>query len=226
MKIKPRLKCNLIFINLDNLFVSDSDKYMLRVNTDDFPALSSRHSRGLTFFIKGFGCFFSVLIFVFAVFTGIMVFTEISITPGLEILLIGICLLLLLFFGWLILSSLRKGQENNYTRLVVDNKGINYYNDDVCINKLYYDDLRHIPNTKGYDVFLNDPGEDGPYYLLFYIIDPTTGKFKIGSIDFNARTVIINSNKIHRHFIKGIQFYRPDLKIAPGVLDLYQVEKI
>lgn len=206
--------------------MADSDKFMHSINTENFPELSSRHSRGLTFFIKGFGWFFSLFILVFAVFTGVMVFTEISITPGLEILLIGICLLLLLLFGWLILSFLRKGQENNFTRLVVDNQGIHYYNETECINKLHYDDLRHIPNTKGYDVFLNDPGEDGPYYLLFYIIDPTTGKFKIGSIDFNAQNVITNSNKINRHFIKGIQLFRSDLKIAPGVLDLYRVEKI
>ncbi|OJV52464.1 MAG: hypothetical protein BGO31_07380 [Bacteroidetes bacterium 43-16] len=195
------------------------------INTDNFPALSSRHSRGLTFFIKGFGWFFSVFIFVCAIVTAIMVFSKKSFTPGVEILQIGICLLLLLLFGWLILFSLRKSQKNNFTRLVVDINGICYYNDTGCIKKMLFVDLKSGPDTDYYDVFLNDPGEDGPYYLLFYLIDSTTGKLKIGSVDFNTQTVIINSNKIHRHFIKGIQLFRPDLRIAPGVLDLYRIEK-
>lgn len=226
MTINLKLISNLIFINLYNLCVADGDKFMLTIHTNNFPELSSRHSRGLTFFIKGFGWFFSVFIVVFAVFTGIMVFTEKSIPPGLELLLIGVCLLLMLLFGWLITSSLRKSMNNGFTHLVVDINGINYYNNTVCIKRLQYDDLQNIPNTKGYDVFLNEPGEDGPFYLLFYIKDTTTGKFKIGSLDFNTNTVITNSNKINKHFVKGIELFRPDLKIAPGVLDLYGLKKL
>ncbi|MFD2555040.1 hypothetical protein [Sphingobacterium tabacisoli] len=191
---------------------------------DNFPELSSRHSLGLTHFIKGFGWVFSVFVIVFAVFAGILVFAKSPITIGFKIPLVGLCILLLLFFGRLIISSLQKGNESTIVQITVDKCGVNYFEDGVRIRTLYYEDLKESPESGGYDVFLDDTGEGGPYYLLFYVVDPTSGNLKMRSLDLNSKSVILNGNKLSRHFVMGILLFRPDLKIAPGVLDLYRVE--
>lgn len=192
----------------------------------NFPEITSRHSRGFTLLIKGFGWFFSVLIILCAAIMVILVFKERAITSGFEILLLALGLLLLLFFGRLIISSLLKGPDSKVTRIAVDKNGINYYHGSELVRRLNYDDLKPCPDGEKYDVFLTDIGEGSPYYLYVYFPDSISGKYRLKCPDLDSQTVITNGNQLKRHFVTGIMIFRPDLKIAPGVLDLYRLEKI
>lgn len=153
----------------------------------------------------------------------ILIFNSRDISIGLKLGMLVITLLLVWFFGWLMVT-MRKKPKSNVTKITVDKNGINYYNDTALIKTLSYYDLKIRPQDEKYDVFLNEPGDEGPFLLCFYVLDPESGKLLINTPVFDSRVVATNSNQLTRHFITGILHFRPDLKIEPGVLNLYRLE--
>ena len=110
------------------------------------------------------------------------------------------------------------------TKITIAKNGINYYNDIELIKTLNYDDLKIRPQNEKYDVFLGEMGEGGPFLLNFYVLDPESGTLMRECAVLDSDAVITNSNQLIRHFVTGILYFRPDLKIEPGVLNLYQLE--
>lgn len=133
--------------------------------------------------------------------------------------------LLVWFFAWLMIT-MRKKTKSNATKITIDKNGINYYSGIKLIRTLNYNDLKICPQNEKYDVFLSDLGEGSPFLLNFYVLDSESGKLRRKHPDFDAGVVITNSNQLTRHFITGILYFRPDLKIEPGVLNLYKLEGV
>jgi hypothetical protein len=151
----------------------------------------------------------------------ILVFNSGHISIGLKIGMLVLTLLLVWFFGWLMVT-MRKKTKSNVTKITIDKNGINYYRDIELIKTLNFDDLKTRPQNEKYDVFLSELGEDGPFLLNFYVLDAESGGLLRKQPDFDSDVVITNSNQLTRHFVTGILNFRPDLKIEPGVLNLYQ----
>jgi hypothetical protein len=61
--------------------------------------------------------------------------------------------------------------------------------------------------------------------LCFYVFDDAVEKVVMKAFFIEGDVVITNGNSLKEHFIKGIIMFRPDLKIAPGVLDLYNLKR-
>jgi hypothetical protein len=191
----------------------------------NFPEITSGHSRVFTSFIKGFGWLMSVFVPVAWIGSTILVFNSRHISIGLKIGMLVLSLLLVWFFGWLMVT-MRKKTKSNVAKITIDKNGINYYNDVELIKTLNYDDLKSRPQNEKYDVFLSEFGEGGPFMLNFYVLDPESGRLLRKQPVFDSDAVITNSNQLTRHFVTGILYFRPDLKIEPGVLNLYQLERV
>lgn len=192
---------------------------------NDFPEITSSHSQVFTSFIKGFGWLMSVFVPVAMIGSTILVFNSRHISIGLKIGMLVLTLLLVWFFGWLMVT-MRKKKKSNVTKITIDKNGINYYSDIELIKTLNYDDLKTRPQNEKYDVFLSEFGEGGPFLLNFYVFDAESGSLLKKQPDFDSDVVITNGNQLTRHFVTGILYFRPDLKIEPGVLNLYQLESL
>ncbi|MDB4924535.1 hypothetical protein [Mucilaginibacter sp.] len=190
---------------------------------NNFPEITSRHSHVLTSFIKGFGWLMSVFVPIALIGMTILIFNSRHISISLKIGMLVLSLLLVWFFGWLMVT-MRKKTKSNVTKITIDKNGINYYNDIELIKTLNYDDLKIRPQNEKYDVFLSELGEDGPFILNFYVLDSESDRLLRKDPVFDSEAVITNSNQLTRHFVTGILYFRPDLKIEPGVLNLYQLE--
>ena len=190
---------------------------------NNFPEITSRHSHVFTSFIKGFGWLMSVFVPIAWIGSTILVFNSRHISISLKIGMLVLSLLLVWFFGWLMVM-MRKKTKSNVTKITIDKNGINYYNDIELIETLNYDDLKIRPQNEKYDVFLSELGEDGPFILNFYVLDSESGRLLRKYPVFDSDVVITNNNQLTRHFVTGILYFRPDLKIEPGVLNLYQLE--
>jgi len=167
----------------------------------------------------------SVFVPIAMIGSTILVFNSRHISIGLKIGMLVLTLLLVWFFGWLMVT-MRKKKKSNVTKITIDKNGINYYSDIELIKTLNYDDLKTHPQTEKYDVFLSEFGEGGPFLLNFYVLDAESGRLLKKQPDFDSDVVITNSNLLIRHFVTGILYFRPDLKIEPGVLNLYQLESV
>lgn len=190
---------------------------------NNFPQITSRHSHGLTLFIKGFGWLMSVFVPIALIGLTILVFNSRHISISLKIGMLVLSLLVVCFFGRLMLT-MRKKTKSNVTKITIDKNGINYYNDTELIKTLNYHELKIRPQNEKYDVFLSEFGEDGPFILNFFVLDSESGRLLRKCPDFDSDAVITNSNQLTRHFVTGILYFRPDLNIAPGVLNLYKLE--
>lgn len=165
----------------------------------------------------------SVYVPIALIVSTIVVFNSRHSSISLKIGILVLSLPLVWFFGWLMVTE-RKKTKSNVTKITVDKKGINYYNDIELIKTLNYDDLKIRPQNEKYDVFLSELGEEGPFILNFYVLDSESGRLLRKDPAFDSDVVITNSNQLTRHFVTGILYFRPDLKIEPGVLNLYQLE--
>jgi len=74
----------------------------------------------------------------------ILVFNSRHISISLKIGMLVLSLLLVWFFGWLMVT-MRKKTKSNVTKITIDKNGINYYNDIELIKTLNYDDLKIRP---------------------------------------------------------------------------------
>lgn len=190
---------------------------------NNFPEITSRHSHALTSFVNGFGWLMSVFVPIALIVMTILVFNSRHISISLKIGVLVLSLLLVWFFGWLMVT-MRKKAKSNVTKITIDKNGINYYNEIELIKTLNYDDLKTRPQNEKYDVFLSEFGEGGPFILNFYVLDSESGSLLRKYPAFDSNAVITNSNQLTRHFVTGILYFRPDLTIEPGVLNLYQLE--
>lgn len=138
------------------------------------------------------------------------------------LLIAGIILILLSFF--LILYMI-KGRKKDYRRVVADEKGMSMYDaENKLISSFLYADL--CPSNDKYFSDVSSRTGYQPYFthsLLVFKHDKS-GKTVISPISFNHNYYSFkNKYELYRHFLTGIQIFRPDLTISSRTLEEYRL---
>ncbi|MDR6920529.1 hypothetical protein [Chryseobacterium sp. 2987] len=136
------------------------------------------------------------------------------------LLIAGIVLIAVSVF---LIIYMTKGRKNDYHRVVVDEKGIGMYNvENRLISSLQYSDL-----CSSNDRYLSDVSSRTgyqPYFthsLLVFKYDKSGGTV-MSQISFNNNYYSFkNKYELYRHFLLGVQTFRPDLKINSRTLEEY-----
>lgn len=110
-------------------------------------------------------------------------------------------------------------------KAVVDEKGATFYNtQNTIIETILYSDLQPAKNPYD-DVYVRNTQtvKYGKTTLQIYQKN-IAGEIIPYTVDFNVELVILsNQYDLYRHFLKGIQHFRPDLKISPQTIEQYNL---
>ncbi|MFN1216354.1 hypothetical protein ACKW6Q_05135 [Chryseobacterium kwangjuense] len=139
----------------------------------------------------------------------------------IKILIVVLTIFIIWLVGWLLMKQRKEKTGRKITQIVVDNEGIHDYSDQDLVRSLKYSELMSDPENGKYDIFIPRDQTDADYTVCFYVFDDALNTVKLKAFTLNIDHVITNGNELRKHFIKGILMFRPDLKIAPGVFDLY-----
>lgn len=142
---------------------------------------------------------------------------------GTFFVLIFALLLLAFCFVAMIMSLIHRKKEHIRTA-VIDQQGVTFYsNSGHIINTISYHDLQPVKNGS-YDTYIYSTGVKYPKtYLNIYLKNPS-GETTMTHIDFNFEYVILsNQFEMYRQFLRGIQCFRPDLRINPQTIEQYRL---
>lgn len=198
----------------------------MRYTKENFPEITSTHSKHWTSFIKGLGMFFSALVPVATIILAFAAVSSEALPVIAKIFLIILAISVLCFFGWLIRAML-KTPKAKITHITIGKNGIRHYAGGELVQSLSYDELLPNPDQGKHDVFLHYPydNDDFSMELFIYGLNRTSNTPERSIVSLDAQYVITNGNLLKRHFIKGIMIFRPDLKIAPYVINLYGLKE-
>lgn len=116
-------------------------------------------------------------------------------------------------------------RKNKITKVIVDQNGLQHYDNEIVIESLTFKSLSPNPDPKNYDVVLSE-GEDVSLDICVYYFDNATNTIIYKAIIFNTPFSIRNAKELQRHFIKGVLKFRSDLKVSPRVLDLLNLNNL
>lgn len=189
--------------------------------SNSFLPIESKTSKGFTLLIKMIGRSFLILTPLSVIVMAISVFIAKEISVEIKIVLITLFIAILCFCIWMLFQ---KNEKNMTTHIIVDEKGIHHYCNRDIVCSITYAELHSNPELGKYDVLLTEYDESAPS-LCIHSFEPELKKATRKTVNLNIDTVITNGNLLLKNFVKGILIFRPDLKIAPNVLDLYQLEE-
>ncbi|MBB6331741.1 hypothetical protein HNP24_002691 [Chryseobacterium sediminis] len=150
----------------------------------------------------------------------ISVFNAKEISVEIRVVLIALFMAILCFCVWMLFQ---KNKKSMTTHIIVDEKGLHHYCNRDILYSITYAELHPNPETEKYDVLLTEYDESAPS-LCIHFFEPALKQATRKTVNLNIDKVITNGNSLLKNFVKGILIFRPDLKIAPNVLDLYQLE--
>lgn len=188
---------------------------------NSFSPIESKISKRLTLLIKMMGKSFLIITPLAIIIMAILVFNAKEIIIEIKIILIAFFTAIVSLFAWLITQ---KNPTNTTTHIIVDEKGLHHYCNLEILNSIPYADLHANPENGEYDVFLTEYNESSPS-LSIYLFEPVLKKITSMSVNLEIDQVITNGNLLLKNFVKGILIFRPDLKIAPSVLNLFRLEE-
>jgi hypothetical protein len=143
----------------------------------------------------------------------------------LKILIIVVLILIIAFFVWLLLMQSQEKPGKKITQVVIDRQGVHDYSDQDLVRTLKYSELMPNPENGEYDILIPKDQNDTDITVCFYLFDDVLNKIRLQEFRLNVDDMIINGKSLKKHFLKGIIIFRPDLKIDPGVFDLYGLER-
>ncbi|MFZ4927686.1 hypothetical protein [Chryseobacterium sp. Mn2064] len=194
--------------------------------TEKFPAIESKANRPLTYFFLGmiWLAIIAILAVIGFVFENIYDHFRYYIKNDLVIfILFVLALLLLLFCCIALIMSVTFRKKQKPRRVIVDEKGATFYNNrNSIIETILYRDLQSAKNQSD-DVYVyNTQSVRYPKTTLRIYLKDTKGEIIFTSVDFNFEMTILNNQyDLYRHFLKGVQQFRPDLKISQQTIDQY-----
>jgi len=191
---------------------------------NQFPAIDSKTSKGWTLAIKVFFSIFTVLIPLMMILMAWLTLAS-KIKFEIKFLIVVLAIFVIGLFVWLLRVQIRKKTTTKIIRATVDKTGIHYYSNKGLVKSVRYNQLMPNPENGKYDVFIPLDQTDTIMDLCFYVFDDAVEKVVMKAFFIEGDVVITNGNSLKEHFIKGIIMFRPDLKIAPGVLDLYNLKR-
>ncbi|EJL72429.1 hypothetical protein [Chryseobacterium populi] len=188
---------------------------------NSFSPVESKASEGLTLFIKMIGISLLIITPLSIIIMAIPVFNTKEISTELKIILLSLFTIIASFFAWLIIQ---KKQKNTTTHIIADEKGLHHYCNRNILHSITFTDLNPNPENGKYDVFLTEYEESAPC-LCVYLFEQTLNKSTYKTVNLDIDVVITNGNLLLKNFVKGILIFRPDLKVAPNVLNLFRLEE-
>jgi len=191
---------------------------------NQFPAIDSKTSKGWTLAIKVFFSVFVVLTPLIMILMAWLTLASGNIQIEIKILVVVLAILVIGLFVWLLMVQIRTKSTTKIIRATVDKTGIHHYSNQGLVKSIQYNQLMPNPENGEYDIFIYLDQSDTDMDLCFYVFDDAANKVVRKALFLEGDFVITNGNLLKKHFIKGISMFRPDLKIAPGVLDLYKLE--
>jgi hypothetical protein len=196
--------------------------------TEKFQAIESKINKPVTYFFMGIIWIAIILIIVIIgvifghIYNHFRQYLEND--PGIFFTLI-IALLLLIFCAIALIMALTYRKKQRIRKAVVDEKGVTFYNNqNTIIDTLLYEELQSTQSSSD-DVFVlnTQTVKYGKTTLQIYRKD-RTGKIIQAPVDLNLQLVIVsNQYELYRHFLKGIQHFRPDLKISLQTIEQYNL---
>ncbi|MDR6370680.1 hypothetical protein J2795_002392 [Chryseobacterium bernardetii] len=196
--------------------------------TEKFQAIESKINKPVTYFLMGIIWIAIILIIVVIgvifghIYNHFRQYLEND--PGIFFTLI-IALLLLIFCAIALIMALTYRKKQRIRKAVVDEKGVTFYNNqNTIIDTLLYEELQSTQSSSD-DVFVlnTQTVKYGKTTLQIYQKD-RTGKIIQAPVDLNLQLVIVsNQYELYRHFLKGIQHFRPDLKISLQTIEQYNL---
>ena len=189
---------------------------------NQFPTIHAKISKTWTWVIKTIFGFAGIFIPISMVAMSVTAINSTKISLGITIFLIILTVLVIAFFVWLFITEMRKNKLEKITNVIIDHKGIHYFHKQNIVQSVLYTSLALNPDNDKDDVFVwvGDETNDG---LRYYIDDEASKKVVMRGYFLECEFVIVNGNSLKRHFIKGIQTFRPDLKIDPRVFGFFWV---
>ncbi|PIF47014.1 hypothetical protein CLU96_4060 [Chryseobacterium sp. 52] len=193
---------------------------------NQFPTIHSKISKGWTLVIRIIGLIFAVLIPLMMILMAVITLDSKEINVEIKFLFVVLAVLVIGLFVWLWMIHIREKSTEKIMGTTVDKTGIHYYNNQGLVKSIHYSKL--MPNSENgkYDIFIKLDQTDTDMDLSFYVFDDVADKTVRKALLIEGDFVITNGNSLKKHFIKGIIFFRPDLKISPGVLDLYKLTEV
>jgi hypothetical protein len=196
--------------------------------TEKFQAIESKINKPVTYFLMGIIWIAIILIIVVIgvifghIYNHFRQYLEND--PGIFFTLI-IALLLLIFCAIALIMALTYRKKQRIRKAVVDEKGVTFYNNqNTIIDTLLYEELQSTQSSSD-DVFVlnTQTVKYGKTTLQIYRKD-RAGKIIQAPVDLNLQLVIVsNQYELYRHFLKGIQHFRPDLKISLQTIEQYNL---
>lgn len=188
--------------------------------SNSFHPIESKTSKRLSLLIKVVGRSFLIMASLFIIIMAISVFNAKEISVEIRVVLIALFMAILCFCVWMLFQ---KNKKSMTTHIIVDEKGLHHYCNRDILYSITYAELHPNPETEKYDVLLTEYDESAPS-LCIHFFEPALKQATRKTVNLNIDKVITNGNSLLKNFVKGILIFRPDLKIAPNVLDLYQLE--
>jgi hypothetical protein len=196
--------------------------------TEKFQITESKINKPITYFLMGIMWIAVILIITVIGFVFDLIYNNFRqyLEHDLGIfftLLIAQILLIFCCIALIMVLTYRKKQK--IRKAVVDQEGVIFYNNrNVIIETILYKDLQPGQNSSN-DVHVYDtqPVKHGKTTLQVYLKNKA-GEIVPTTIDFNFELLILNNKyDLYRQFLKGVQHFRPDLKISLQTIEQYNL---
>lgn len=196
--------------------------------TEKFQTIESKINKPITYFLMGIIWIAVILIMVVIGVVFDLIYNNfrqyLENDPGIFFTLL-IAQLLLIFCCIALIVALTYRKKEKARKVLVDERGITFYNNqNTIIEAILYIDLQPAKNPSD-DVYVRNTQtvKYGKTTLQIYVKNKT-GEIVASSVDFNFELVILsNQYDLYRHFLKGIQHFRPDLKISMQTIEQYNL---
>ncbi|MDR4890980.1 MULTISPECIES: hypothetical protein [unclassified Chryseobacterium] len=196
--------------------------------TEKFQTIESKINKPITYFLMGIIWIAVILIMVVIGVVFDLIYNNfrqyLENDPGIFFTLL-IAQLLLIFCCIALIVALTYRKKEKARKVLVDERGITFYNNqNTIIETILYIDLQPAKNPSD-DVYVRNTQtvKYGKTTLQIYVKNKT-GEIVASSVDFNFELVILsNQYDLYRHFLKGIQHFRPDLKISMQTIEQYNL---
>ena len=195
---------------------------------EKFQTIESKINKPITWFLMGIMWIAVILIIVVIgvvfnfIYNNLRQYLEHD--PGIFFtLLIAQLLLMFCCIALIMALTYRKKQKNR--KAVIDEKGVTFYNNrHIIIETVLYNDLQAAQNLS-YDVHVyNTQTVKYSKTTLQVYLKNEAGDIVPTTIDFNFELVILsNQYELYHQFLKGIQHFRPDLRISQQTIQQYNL---
>lgn len=193
--------------------------------TEKFRTLESRINKPFTYFITGIIWLGIILILVVIGSVFDYIFRHWKDDTGIFIILV-IAQILLISCCTALITSLTYRRKQKIRKVTIDEKGATFYNSrNQIVDTVLYSELQHSRSSSA-DIYLHNNTQTVKYgkITLKVFLRDKTGEMILKNIDFNFEYIILsNTYDLYRHFLKGVQHFRPDLAIGRQTIEHYSL---